>query len=372
MIKAPYEPLDDEYMSHISIRATKSCFGFIALVIFLMGFLNLLSQNAHESNADFASNVEQFVQSYGEVKSSLPNIVFIYADDIGYNSIGLKDYKYSKAFKTLSTLARNGIIMNNYYGQELCAPSRSSLLTGRYPISVGMEEKGPYETAWYGLGSDQTTIAEVLTQNGYNAYHFGKWDLGVCSPDMLATGQGFNNSLGYTQASNYYWTKRNPDYPHYYDFLQSNSSCYWTYKKHDKNRLSTYLYTDHLVDLLSDYDSERPFFVYMAYQNAHTPFYDTNYSTGIPASYVETEVVTQIYNQSEGARMRQYALSVAVLDHEVSRIVSTLSETNQLDNTYIIFASDNGGCVYGGSTSGPYRGTKATLFEGSCVCEIFS
>jgi Sulfatase len=261
-LKAPYESLNNEYEYQTPRGWTFYYVVFIAIGLLFSVILTSNTKYFHETKGKYAINSKQsqYENSHVNKKSSLPNTIFILADDIGYNAIGLEDIRYSHGFEALSSLAKHVIIMNNYYTQELCAPLRASLLTGRYPISVGMEETGVYPTSSHGLGADQTTIAEVLTENGYNAYHFGKWDLGICSPDMLPTGQGFNYSLGYTQSDNFYWTKRNPDYPTYHDFIESNRDCYSPYMQNDSNTFSTVLYTDHLVDLISNYNSRKPFF----------------------------------------------------------------------------------------------------------------
>ena len=69
--------------------------------------------------------------------SSKPNIIFILADDLGWNSIGYELYDLSFTTPYITSLAKQGIVMNNYYGQEVCTPSRASLMTGRYPITIG-------------------------------------------------------------------------------------------------------------------------------------------------------------------------------------------------------------------------------------------
>ena len=203
-----YEQINDEHDKTPHCRSYVYAYFFTAILL-LSVFLTSNTKYFNKVKGNFAIDSEQSQpqKSDKDKKSSLPNIIFIYADDIGYNAIGLEDIRYSYAFETLSSLAKDGIIMNNYYGQEICSPSRAALLTGRYPISVGMGEGGIYPTSSHGLGTDQTTIAEVLTQNGYNAYHFGKWDLGACSPDMLPAGQGFHYSLGYTQSENFTFHK---------------------------------------------------------------------------------------------------------------------------------------------------------------------
>jgi len=91
-----------------------------------------------------------------------PNFVVIVADDLGWNALSYNDEDISFATPTLAGLASKGIIMGNYYAQEVCSPSRASLLTGRYPLSVGMQYGMVAATAEWGLDLDEVTIAEVL------------------------------------------------------------------------------------------------------------------------------------------------------------------------------------------------------------------
>lgn len=108
-----------------------------------------------------------------------PNFVFILADDLGWNSIGYQEYDLSFTTPFLSQLAQRGVIMDNYYAQEMCTPSRASLLTGRYPLSIGMQYHMIQQNNAVGLNLNETTIADVLQENGYKTFLYGKWDLGL-------------------------------------------------------------------------------------------------------------------------------------------------------------------------------------------------
>lgn len=92
---------------------------------------------------------------------SSPHVIFILADDLGWNSIGYEDYDLSFATPFLTSIAKQGIIMNNYYAQEVCTPARAAILTGRYPLSTGMQYSMIMPTTSWGLDLNETLWPEV-------------------------------------------------------------------------------------------------------------------------------------------------------------------------------------------------------------------
>ena len=299
-----------------------------------------------------------------------PNFVFIVADDLGWNSIGYTNSKLGFATSQMTTLAKKGIIMDNFYAQEVCSPSRASLLTGRYPLSSGMQYGMVAATAEWGMPLDEVTIAEVLSDNGYETHMLGKWHLGYFSPLFLPTARGFDNYLGYVNGENYYWSKRSPDYPQHVDMMESTTSCYTPYQGTDKHDYSTIFYTDKTLELLDEKaasTSGNPFFLYLAYQAVHDPFTDKGkFITGMPDSYFDDEptILSTIHSEVKGKQRQEYVKSLYMLDKSIGQIYDKLEETGLMDNTYLIFMSDNGGCFHGGGKNGPLRGSKGSLYEG--------
>ena len=108
------------------------------------------------------------------ISTSLPNFVMIVADDLGWNSLGYNDEEVAFATPILTNLARKGITMGNFYAQEVCSPSRASLLTGRYPLSAGMQYGMVAANVEWGMPLDEITIAEVLKDSGYTTHMLGK------------------------------------------------------------------------------------------------------------------------------------------------------------------------------------------------------
>lgn len=344
-------------------------YGNVLLMVFssicLLGifFFSIHTNTSTTSYTDLLQK-EQF--------SKKPHFVLIVADDLAWNSIGYSSDSMAFVTPYLTDLAQNGIVMDNFYAQEVCSPSRGSLLTGRYPLSIGMQYGMVAANAEWGMPLDETTIAEVLGENGYSTHMLGKWHLGYFSPRFLPTARGFDSWTGYANGENYYWSKKNPDYPEHVDFITSNTSCYMPYNGDDIHDYSTYVYTNKAVDIINTHDASSSLFLYLAYQAVHDPFVDYGkHSDGIPDSYIDADILSQIQKTVTGVTRQEYVKSLYLLDKGVGEIVDALETADMLDNTYIIFMSDNGGCWYGGGRNGPLRGAKGALFEGGIKVDSF-
>jgi arylsulfatase A-like enzyme len=301
-----------------------------------------------------------------------PHIIFVLADDLGWNSMGYENYDLNFTTPFLSDLASKGIIMDNYYAQEMCSPSRASLLTGRYPLTIGMQYSMINPTTSFGLSTDETLLPEVLRENGYATHMLGKWHLGHYSPLLLPTARGFDHFSGYLSGETFYWSKKNPDHSLFTDMLDMNTSCYFPYLDDDLHTYSTHLYRNKAVDIISDHDSEVPLFLYLSFQAVHDPFTDlTRFQKGVPKELLPDGVYDIIHSQVDGHKRRQYAMSLSVFDAAMEDIYNALGDKGILDNSYIIFASDNGGCFLSGGKNGPLRGTKGALFDGGLKVDSF-
>lgn len=303
-----------------------------------------------------------------------PNIVFILADDLGWNSMGDDDFDLSFATPVLSTLAENGIVMENYYSMEVCTPARASLLTGRHPLTIGMQYFMVETAIPWGLPLNETTIAEVLAENGYRTHLFGKWHLGHHSARHLPTARGFDTFTGFLNGEQYYWSKRNPDHPHFKDFMAMDRECYWPYDEDDIHTYSTWMYRDKAVETIEEHDATNPLFLFMSFQAVHDPFDDIQgvHEMGIPKEYIdEADIYEYINTKVKGTKRQQYAMSLYLMDSSINNLMDALYDKGVMDNTYFIFSSDNGGCYGGGGKNGPLRGTKGSLFEGGTKVDSF-
>ena len=151
--------------------------------------------------------------------------------------------------------------------------------------------------------------------------------------------------------------------------MYADADCHTSYEKEDLKTYSTFLYRDKAVQAIQEHSFQaNPMFLYLAAQAVHDPFNDIDSSSvghsGIPKEYLSEEVYEYIQNHVVGVSRQQYAMALNLLDGSVQAIVEALAARGQLDNTYIIFASDNGGCYQAGGRNGDLRGSKGSLFEG--------
>ena len=334
-----------------------------------------------------------------------PNIIFILADDLGYNDIstfggGVADGRVKTPH--IDALAAQGaVFQQSYAGNATCAPSRAMILTGRYPTRTGFEftptppgmgtivgivagaldnglpplrrnrsqagETIPYEQQ--GLPGEEITLAEVLKEQGYYTAHIGKWHLGR-SAGFEPNSQGFDDSL--LMASGLYLPEDDPDvvnarleFDPIDQFLWARMSYAAAFNDTGSDGLFepdgylTDYWTDEAVKVIKA-NRNRPFFLYLAHWGTHTP---------LQATREDYEAVGDI----KPHRLRVYAAMIRALDRSIGRINATLEAEGLADNTIVMFSSDNGGPGYLGlpEVNAPFRGWKITNFEGGLRVPMF-
>ncbi len=334
-------------------------------------------KKSHKTKKTTSSSHKKLIdkpQKTGAASADHPNVVFVLIDDLGYDSIGYNATELADVVPHMTTLYKTGVTFEKYYTQEVCTPARAALLTGRMPISLGMQYGLVSEMVEWGLNTSEITIAEVLKDYGeYTNVAIGKWHLGHWQPQYLPTARGFDEYLGYTSGEDYYWSKRCPVYPQYTDLLYSDSSCYHVYNLTDLEDYSTFMFGDKAKSVVSSHDFDStPLFMYLPFQAAHDPYHDVDPSNnGVPPSYVGEELYNRLAIRFDGAKRLQHVLSLYLLDQFVNELIEEFKSVGQYDNTYFFFASDNGGCYKGGGRNGGLRGCKGTLFEGGTHVDAF-
>lgn len=325
-----------------------------------------------------SSSKAQQATKKGSSASSYPNIVMIIADDLGYGSFGYEAFDLAGFTPHLTSMYKNGIALTNFYSQEECTPARAALLTGRYPATLGMQFHVVQPTHDWGLATSETLLPEVLqTYGDYKSYGVGKWHLGHYESDYLPTARGFDQFFGYTAGSIYYWSKKSTQlYTNYTDLLYMDTDCFYPYSGDDLETYSTILFRDKALNVINTHDfDENPLFLYLPFQAVHEPFYDFDlqYKQGIPSSYFKQEVYDKISNATGGVddERFQYALALNLLDSAVGSVASAIQAVGQMQNTYFVFLSDNGGCTEAGGRNGNLRGIKGSLFEGGTKVDAF-
>ena len=267
-----------------------------------------------------------------------PNIVIIFTDDQGYADLGCYGSKTNKTPR-LDQLAKEGTLFTSFYTQTVCGPSRSALLTGRYPC----RSKG------WGMPASEVTFAELIKDAGYQTACVGKWDVSNRKAilDRMPNAQGFDYFFGALGANDAGTVK----------FHHNNKEAGTT---DDMGGLTT-LYTDKSIDFLKNKrDPKKPFVLYLAHTMMHTI---------IDAS-------DRFRGKSKGGL---YGDVVEEFDYETGRLLDTLDELKLSDNTLVIYTSDNGpwnqdkytkkkkghpeGSIFWGE-AGPLRNGKGSPYEG--------
>ncbi|XP_019860668.1 PREDICTED: arylsulfatase B-like [Amphimedon queenslandica] len=268
-----------------------------------------------------------------------PNIILFVIDDLGWNDTSYQGSDIQTP--NIDKLAEEGIRLKQYYVQPLCSPSRSALLAGKYPYHLGLAHGVITNGHPYGLGLNETTIADHLKKGGYSTHAVGKWDLGMHKWEFTPTYRGFDTFYGYYDADEDYYTHKVGGY---LDFRNNTDPV-----KDEDGTYSTFLFTKAIEDAINA-KSDSPFFIYGAYQSVHSPL-------EAPDTYLEK-------CHSPYPNRKIFCGMMLALDEGISNITSLLQTKGLLDDTIIILTTDNGGQTALGSSNWPLRGNKATVFEG--------
>ncbi|CAH0561205.1 unnamed protein product [Brassicogethes aeneus] len=287
-----------------------------------------------------------------------PNIIVIVADDMGYNDVG---FHGSNEIPTpnIDALAYNGVILNSHYTQALCTPSRAAFLTGKYPIHLGMQHLVILEPEPWGLPLNETVLPQHLKRNGYVTHAIGKWHLGFHKKEYTPTYRGFDSHFGYWQGlQDYYKHTVQATYTseHGYD-MRRNMTVDWD----SQGKYSTTLFTDEAVKLIKDHNTENPMFMYLAHLAPHSGNDDD------PLQAPDEEIAK--FAHIEDPERRIYAAMVSMLDRSVGSVMHALREKRMLENSIVLFMSDNGanpdGIHANHGSNYPLRGVKNSPWEGA-------
>jgi arylsulfatase A-like enzyme len=319
-----------------------------------------------------------------EKEAQKPNIIYILADDLGYGDLGINGQEKIQT-PNLDRMAAEGMVFTQHYsGATVCAPSRSSLLTGLHGGHTyirGNSEIQPEGQA--PLPAEAYTIAEMMKEAGYATGAFGKWGLGMGDTEGSPNAQGFDEFLGYLcqrVAHRYYpkylWHNRDTFY------LEGND---WT----NKVTYAPDVLHEHAKEFIRTH-KDKPFFLYLPYVAPHaeliapedtfTRLYEGKFEE-TPFGFVNPKSVHggndygaenfAIEGYAPQAKPRTvFAAMVSRLDHQVGEVLDLLQELGIAENTLVIFTSDNGPHKEGGAdpvffgSAGPFKGFKRDLYEG--------
>jgi len=297
------------------------------------------------------------------VKLQKPNILLVVADDLGWSDVGWHG-GFSKT-PTLDKLVREGLELDQHYVQPVCTPTRTALMSGRYPGRFGPQALSPSNLRAMPLGT--VTLASALKSVGYRTHLCGKWHLGA-KPEWIPNAYGFDTSYGTLTGAADPWTHKYRKGNPYEDTWHRDGKLF-----REEGNATELIAAEALRHIERD---QGPWFVYVPFHAVHTP-------VDAPDQYKRLYDGTTFDDDPEkhDSRLRLAAM-VSQLDAKVESFVAALERTGQRQNTLIIFTSDNGGIeslknAYVGdvgdsplnSENDPLRGQKATLFEGGTrVC----
>jgi len=284
------------------------------------------SVNAQSLPAEGAESVHAVTD-----ENQQPNIIFIFADDLGYGDIGSYGSNNIKT-PNIDRMAQQGAKFDQFYSASpVCTPSRAALLTGRYPIRQGIHEVF-YPESYQGMDLQEITIAEMLKDAGYATGMVGKWHLGHHAQYMPLK-QGFDEFFGVPYSN---------DMGGLYYFRDEQI----IFEDIDQ-RYMTKTYTEEALKFIDKHQQE-PFFLYLSHNMPHIPLYAS----------------PEFEGESQGGL---YGDVVEELDWSVGRVLEKLEQLNLAERTLVVFTSDNGPWLimgeHGGS-SGPFREGKRYTFEG--------
>lgn len=284
-----------------------------------------------------------------------PNVIIIYADDLGYGDLGCYGHPSIRT-PHLDRMAAEGMRFTEFYSaSEVCTPSRTALLTGRYPIRSGMcndQFRVLRNNSAGGLPASETTIAEMLQQTGYATSIVGKWHLGHLT-QHLPLNHGFDSYFGMPYSND---MRPAPDAPQGREKFFVERTEYWqtqlfrgseVVEERPDQRQLTKRYTQEATAFIRA-KKDTPFFLYVAHNFPHVPLFASEQFRGRSMAGIYGDVVEE-------------------LDWSVGQILQTLRDEGLAEKTMVVFSSDNGPWLifdsHGGS-AGMLRDGKGSTWEG--------
>lgn len=280
-----------------------------------------------------------------------PNVVIIIADDLGWGDVSY----HGSVIPTpnIDRIANEGIELNRFYTAPVSSPTRCGVLTGRYPSRFGIRETVIPPWRDYGLDEDEETIADVLGRNGYeDRAAIGKWHVGHSRKAYYPLNRGFTHFYGCLNgALDYFTHERDGEL----DWHRGWESCH-------EEGYSTDLIAAEAAKCVKEYSKkDSPYLLYVAFNAPHAPYQ-------APEDEIEKFISKEDFDKLKEKDKKgwTYRAMVSRMDTGVGTILKALEESGEMDDTIVLFMSDNGGvpgmepyCV-----NKPRRGSKFNEWEG--------
>ena len=283
-----------------------------------------------------------------------PNVVIILTDDLGWG-----DVSYHGGYiptPNIDQLAKDGMEMNRFYANPVCSPTRASLLTGLHIFNHGVVRPFMNPGAEQsGMPLDLKIMPQYFKEAGYQTALSGKWHLGMAKKEFLPTYRGFDTSYGHLTGGIGYFDHTAAGR---LDWHRNEEPLY-------EDGYSTELIATDAIKIIKNKDKEKPLFLYVAFNAPHTPI-------EAPSENIES------FSYLENDRDQVYAANVNALDFEIGRILKAIESEGILEETIIIFFSDNGpvfdiapiakviapNLINAKGSPGGLRGSKTSALEG--------
>ncbi|MGI9323301.1 MAG: arylsulfatase B [Pseudomonadales bacterium] len=262
-----------------------------------------------------------------------PNILLLVADDLGWKDVGYHDSFIETP--NIDQIAKEGIELDRFYVQPTCSPTRSALMTGKSPITLGMYRPAS-KHALHGVPLDEKLLPQYLAALGYQRFMVGKWHLGMHKREQLPNARGFEHFYGSLTGGIGYWNKVHGGG---YD-LQRNGATV------REEGYITHLLVDEVRTLLAQRDKTRPHLMYVAFQAPHLP------------NEAPPETIDKYAGKHDNPNRVVHAAMVDELDQAIGDILSMYKEAGMLANTLVFFMSDNGGLVPPGDDPATHSGIQ--------------
>ncbi|XP_026667849.1 arylsulfatase B-like [Ceratina calcarata] len=339
----------------------------LLIVIFLMlsvdaiFFSSLFSKSKIKNNFPSSSAKLKYEDNFDEdatlrPSKRKPHIILIIADDMGWNDVS---FHGSDQIPTpnIDALAYNGVILNKHYVPALCTPSRSALMTGKNPIHLGMQHSVLMPAEPRGLPLNEKLLPQYLKEAGYKTHAVGKWHLGYYRTEYTPTLRGFDTHFGYWNGLQDYYTHfvQEPD-PQFSEFrgfdMRRNLTVAWD----TLGKYSTDIFTDEAVRLINQHDVDQPMFLYLAHLAPHRG----NNNQLIRAPLEDIARFSYILDLER----RIQAAVISRMDQGVGEVMDALRNRGMLENSVVLFMSDNGaptvGFLSNRGSNYPLRGVNSS------------
>ncbi|MGI9288789.1 MAG: arylsulfatase B [Pseudomonadales bacterium] len=307
-------------------------------------------------------SIPQFVHA----ASTKPNIVVLVADDLGWADVGYRGSPIETP--NLDRLASEGVELSRFYTTPSCSPTRAALMTGRNAFRLGIAYATIMPWSNNGVHPEERFMPQAFKEAGYQTAMFGKWHLGHAQETYHPNQRGFDHFYGHLHTEvGFYPPFSNQGGK---DFQRNGVSI-------DDQDYETFMLVDEASRWLQDREKSKPFFIYMPFLAPHTPLdapqefkdkYRDMKDTRGPSRSPADRISAMSKKAGHAKSQRQiYAAVVDAMDHAIGNLMDTLKKEGVVDNTIVLFFSDNGGQVIfgsGGADNSPLRGGKGEVFEG--------